>query len=167
MNVEIKSWITGKVIFKVVAESLKAALRIAVEKHANLRGADLRGADLRDANLRDANLWDANLSTIKSDFWEVLIHAKKEIPFLRKSLIDGKVDGSTYDGECACLVGTIANGKKVSPDSLLASCGIPKDSSRPAEVFFTAIRRGDTPENNAAAKIAVEWIDELTALLKA
>ena len=32
------------------------------------------------------------------------------------------------------------------------------------EVFFTAIRPGATPENNAAAKMALEWTDEAIAI---
>jgi hypothetical protein len=61
MKIEIKSWWTGKVLLEVEADSIRAAMEIAVGKKANLRDADLRDADLGGANLRDANLRDANL----------------------------------------------------------------------------------------------------------
>ena len=42
-------------------ENMRAILRGADLRGANLYGADLRDANLYDANLRDANLYDANL----------------------------------------------------------------------------------------------------------
>ncbi|MFP3652262.1 MULTISPECIES: pentapeptide repeat-containing protein [Burkholderia] len=124
---------------------------------ANLSGANLSDADLRDANLRDANLSGANLLPIKADFIEVISQAPREVPALIDALKAGRVDGSTYSGECACLVGTIANARGIDVDS--AELGIPKDSSRPVERFFMAIRKGDTPETNGAAKLALEWAE--------
>jgi hypothetical protein len=44
-----------------------------------------------------------NLRTIKHDVWGMLLQAHAEVPALRQAIIDGKVDGSTYSGECACL----------------------------------------------------------------
>ncbi|WP_261534465.1 pentapeptide repeat-containing protein [Burkholderia multivorans] len=129
---------------------------------ANLRDADLSGAYLSGANLSDANLSGADLSgadllPIKADFIEVISQAPREVPALIDALKAGRVDGSTYSGECACLVGTIANARGIDVDS--AELGIPKDSSRPVERFFMAIRKGDTPETNAASKLALEWAE--------
>ncbi|MBR8073522.1 pentapeptide repeat-containing protein, partial [Burkholderia cenocepacia] len=124
---------------------------------ANLRGANLRGADLSGADLRGANLSGADLLPIKADFIEVISQAPREVPALIEALKAGRVDGSTYSGECACLVGTIANARGVDVDS--AELGIPKDASRPVERFFIAIRKGDTPETNGAAKLALEWAE--------
>jgi hypothetical protein len=76
---------------------------------------------------------------------------------LREALIAGKVDGSTYEGDCACLVGTIAN---VAHCHYEALPHLKPDSSRPIEVFFCSIKKGDTPETNQFSKLAVEWIDE-------
>jgi hypothetical protein len=141
---------------------------------ANLRGANLSGADLRVANLSGANLHSANLSgadlrvanllAYKADLWELLLHAQPEIPALRQAIMDGKVNGSVYEGECACLCGTIANVRKCDYRQLE---GIKPDSSRPIESLFTNVREGDTPENNQIAKYVVGWIDELLALLPA
>ncbi|WP_186098252.1 pentapeptide repeat-containing protein [Burkholderia gladioli] len=124
---------------------------------ANLRGANLRGADLRGADLRGANLSGANLLPIKADFIEVISQAPREVPALIDALKGGRVDGSTYSGECACLVGTIANARGCSVDA--PQFDIPKDSSRPVERFFMAIRKGDTPETNSASKLALEWAE--------
>ncbi|WP_131754077.1 pentapeptide repeat-containing protein [Burkholderia vietnamiensis] len=129
---------------------------------ANLSGADLSGAYLSDAYLSGADLSGAYLSgadllPIKADFIEVISQAPREVPALIDALKAGRVDGSTYSGECACLVGTIANARGIDVDS--AELGIPKDSSRPVERFFMAIRKGDTPETNAASKLALEWAE--------
>ncbi|KGS43889.1 pentapeptide repeats family protein [Burkholderia pseudomallei ABCPW 107] len=124
---------------------------------ADLSDADLSGADLSGADLSDADLSDANLLPIKADFIEVISQAPREVPALIEALKDGRVDGSTYSGECACLVGTIANARGIDVDS--SEFGIPKDSSRPVERFFMAIRKGDTPETNAASKLALEWAE--------
>jgi hypothetical protein len=152
-----------------------ANLRDANLRDANLRGANLGDANLRDANLRGANLRDANLSgaylgganllPIKADFIEVISQAPREVPALIAAIKEGRVDGSTYSGECACLVGTIANAQGCSVDSLQFT--IPKDSSRPAERFFMAIEKGDTPETNGASKVALEWAEAWLATQRA
>ena len=134
---------------------------------ANLRGvdlryADLRGANLRDADLRGANLRGANLRSFKADFWAILTTARKEIPGLISAIREGRIDGSTYSGECACLVGTIANVRHVSADTL------ERDSSRPAEQWFFMIKKGDKPGDDSgggfALQQALEWAEEYCAL---
>ena len=126
---------------------------------ANLRHADLTGAKLTEANLKytdltGTNLGDANLAEIKKDIMEILESNKKEVQFLCDSLLSGKVNGCFYEGPCACLLGTIANSKKIKYTELAPN------SSRPAERFFLAIKEGDTPENNQVSAIVVEWIRE-------
>ena len=130
---------------------------------ANLSEANLSWADLSEANLSWADLSWANLSVIKHDFWAILLPSQKEIPGLRLALIEGKIDGSTYEGECCCLVGTIANVAHCRYDALPV---VKPNSSRPAERFFLGIRKGDTPENNACAKAVLEWIDEFLLYTK-
>jgi len=139
-----------------------ADLRSADLSGADLSGADLSGADLRSADLSGADLSGANLSPIKADFFMVLLYAKNEVNGLRQALLDGKVDGSTYTGECACLVGTLANVRHCKHNEIPFL--IP-DSERPAERWFLAITKGSTPENNNAAKITLEWIDEFITLI--
>ncbi|WP_186263326.1 pentapeptide repeat-containing protein [Burkholderia gladioli] len=134
-----------------------ADLSDAYLSDAYLSGADLSDADLSGADLSDADLSGANLLPIKADFIEVISQAPREVPALIDALKAGRVDGSTYSGECACLVGTIANARGVDVDS--SEFGIPKDSSRPVERFFMSIRKGDTPETNGASKLALEWAE--------
>jgi hypothetical protein len=133
-----------------------AYLRDADLRDADLSGANLRGAYLRGAYLRAANLSAANLTPIRDDFYAVLSSVPAEVPSLIAALKGGRVDGSTYEGECACLVGTIANARgceySMIPD-------LKPDHSRPAERFFLAIQEGDTPETNQFSALAVEWAE--------
>ncbi len=123
---------------------------------AYLRGADLSGADLSDADLSGANLRGAYLENIKKDFISVIELLKPEIPEFYKYLIEGKIDGSTYIGNCCCLQGTMANIKNINYEELPTK----PDSSRPIERFFLGLRKGDTPENNQVSAIVKEWIEE-------
>ena len=156
-----------------------AVLRDAVLRDADLRGAVLRGADLsgadlsgavlsgavlRDAVLRGADLSGAVLTPIRDDLWAVLASAPREAAGLRQALIDGKVDGSTYTGECACLVGTLA---KVRGCGIQDIPGLRPDSSRPIERFFTGISPGDTPDKSEVARLALMWTDEWIFAMRA
>ena len=67
MKIEIKNRLTSAVIFSCTADSMKIAVKLAIEAKAdlswaNLSGADLSWADLSWANLSGANLSGANLS---------------------------------------------------------------------------------------------------------
>lgn len=135
---------------------------------ANLTGADLTDADLTGANLKRANLTTANLAAadltlIKSDLFDVLLRAPGEVSALRQALIDGRVNGSVHQGECAGLVGTIANACG-TPHTSLPNGLVPK-SSRPAERWFRGISPGDTTETSQVTAITVEWIDEFQRLI--
>ena len=64
MKIQVKSWITGGVLFAIDADSWNLAVEAAVKSGAYLRGADLRGAalsgaDLSGADLRGADRWDS------------------------------------------------------------------------------------------------------------
>ena len=137
---------------------------------ANLSGANLSGADLSGAYLSGADLRSADLQPIKDDLFIVLLHSIHEIPFLKQAILDGKIDGSTYKGECACLSGTTFKGAEVNNgpqqkerEDLIMKC---RDSNRPIERFFLGIKPGDTPENNQPAKLVIEWIEEFEKLIK-
>jgi hypothetical protein len=91
---------------------------------------------------------------VKDDLFGILDQAAPEVPALLKSLRDGKIDGSTYDGVCRCLVGTLERSGEVC---------LPHQPSRPAERWFSLIREGDIPENNRIAKYAEQWIGEWMA----
>jgi hypothetical protein len=150
---EIRDWRDDRLIYSGEGETLAAVLVQA----ANLSWVDLGGEDLGGANLSGANLSRANLSRARDDLYDVLSAAPAEVPGLLAALRAGRVDGSTYDGECACLVGTIANVRGCSYRDL--EMMLP-NSDRPAEVLFLAIRRGDTPATNPIARITEGWIQE-------
>ena len=72
MKIEIKHRFSGSVLFSCEADSMKSAVKLAIEakadlswanlSRANLSWADLSGANLSWANLSRANLSRANLS---------------------------------------------------------------------------------------------------------
>ena len=132
-------------------------LRDSDLRDSDLSGSNLSGSDLRGSDLRDSDLSGSNLTPIRDDFWAVLSSAPAEVPALIQALKEGKVDGSTYTGECACLVGTIANARHCSINDLGPLKPAP---SRPAEMFFLAIRPGQTPENHEPSRLAVEWAED-------
>ena len=128
---------------------------------AYLSGAYLSGANLSGANLSGANLSDANLRIIRADIFEILLTAPGEVSALLGAVRGGKIDSSTYSGECACLVGTIAKARHIPVEKLA------RDSFRPAERWFLGMKPGDTPENNQIAKITECWIVEFQSLVSA
>ena len=155
MLIEIKHRYTNKVLFACEAENMRAAVILALGKVADLRGANLRGVDLRDVDLQ----------IFKTDFFDTLLRAPKEIDGLRNALVEGRVNGLLYEGDCACLKGTIANIRQCHYKELGA--GMVFSASLPAEQWFTMIKEGDTPENNQASRLSVEWLDEFKLLLEA
>jgi uncharacterized protein YjbI with pentapeptide repeats len=145
------------------ADLRNAALRSADLSNADLRSADLSNADLSRADLRRADLTGAaltgaDLQYFKLDFWIILDQNPNEVAGLLKALQEGRVDGSTYIGACACLVGTIANLRGVAVGTL------EQDSERPAERWFMMIAKGDTPETCFASAKAVEWVQAWLAI---
>ena len=149
----------------------KARLRRANLAKADLTWADLSGADLRGAILtraslsradfRGSNLAEADLTEIRADVFDIISLAQNEIAGLRLAVVKGRINGSSYSGPCACLVGTIAI---LQSRSFRCVPGIPIDAARPAERFFMGIGEGNTPETNPVSAIVLGWIDEFTAL---
>jgi hypothetical protein len=135
-----------------------------VDHYSHFDGARLDRASLVGASLVDARLVGARLTPIRDDLWAVLSSCPAEATGLLSALRDGRVDGSTYSGECACLVGTLANCRNVEYDAIP---GLTPNLSRPAEVFFIAIRPGDTPEKSQFAKLAAEWTEEWIGRMQA
>jgi hypothetical protein len=177
--IEIKNRYTNQVIYTGDHATVKEAVLAAIKGGANLSGANLSGADLRSANLSGADLRSANLSgadlsyadlsyanlsgadlklakldEIKKDFFKVLSSSPGEARAVVSALRSGKVNGTTYSGPCACLVGTIANARACHHESIP---GLRPDPNRPAERWFLGINTGDTPTTNQIAAISEEW----------
>ena len=167
--IQIKHRYTNAVLFESEAVDIRDCLLRALKSGSDLSGSDLSGSDLRGCDLSGSDLSGCNFSGcdlvyFKTDFFDVLLRAQKEITGLREHLISGNVDGSFYQGECACLLGTIANVRNCDYQAI--GNGISPNSSRPAEQWFMSIKKGDTPETNQISKITVEWIDEFVGLLE-
>lgn len=175
----------GAVLFshegKTIKEVIEAAVNLegaylegvnlegAILRGADLRGAILRGADLRGANLRGgadlrgADLEGANLAPIKDDLFAVLLRAIPEIPRFKHSIIEGRIDGSTYEGECCCLNGTLC---KSENELIRINVLTVRDSERPIERLFLSIKKGDTPQTNPVLKLVLEWVEEFESYIQ-
>ena len=136
---------------------------------ADLRGVDLQGAYLRGAYLRGVDLRGAKniperyFTMVRDDFWAVLCSSPKEVGGLKQAIIDGKIDGTQYEGNCVCLVGTIAKVKGVNYKELET---LKADSNRLSELFFMNIEKGDTPKTNEFSKKVLGWLEEWETNMK-
>ncbi|HEV7736234.1 MAG TPA: hypothetical protein VGO47_02535 [Chlamydiales bacterium] len=110
-------------------------------------------------NLKDSGA----LEPVRFDFFGRMLVLKNEVPFLKKALIDGKVDGSSYTSKCSCFMGTAAQAKGCSYELIP---GIKPDASSDTERWFMGISEGDTPANSEIVKLTVEWIEEFQFYLK-
>jgi len=152
------------------ADLTEADLTEADLTRANLTRANLTGANLTRANLTRANLTEANLTEadrpFKTDFIAEVLKLPNELEALRQTIIDGKIDGSTYSGECACLAGTLAKQCGTTEGKNIPVNGFQfvADAYSPRERWFMMIKPGHTPENNRAAKEALAWLDEAIAI---
>ncbi|MEW5857059.1 MAG: pentapeptide repeat-containing protein [Cyanobacteriota bacterium] len=125
---------------------------------ADLTHADLTSAYLRGANLTKTNLSSANLDEIRRDFLDVLTQCPQDFPGLKLALEQGRIDGDRYLGQQACLIGTLAKLKGTSPEQL--PLGLQPNAARPIEMFFSAIGKGDTPQNNPVCALVLNWMEE-------
>jgi hypothetical protein len=131
------------------ASFIGADLRGSYLIGANLTDADFTGANLRHADLEGANLADAYLADVKEDLFSVLGAMPGEALRLRADLQAGRVDGITYSSGFSAA-------KYWGCEDTSPNIG------RPAEVWLTAIRLGDTPNNSQIAKITMDWLDSLS-----
>ncbi len=145
------STVFGSILWESEKDTLKEAVAEKYAKDANLYGANLYGA----------NLWLLPREFIyqcSRDILFILRSLRSEVGYLKQSLIDGKVDGSTYEGECACLVGTLAHGGSVD-NTCEAIPFYNRGTHNMGETWFLSIKKGDTPENNQFAAHAMKLIE--------
>lgn len=137
------------------ASLVGARLDGAILDGASLVRASLDGARLDGARLVGAILDGASLAPIRDDLYDVLGRVPAEVPALLAALRDGKVDGSTYSGSCACLIGTIANARGCAYSAL---SGVTPDADRPIERWFLGIRPG-LPVDHPVVAITIGWVE--------
>jgi len=148
-KLQIKT-IFGDLLFESKADSILDLLQQATKKGADLRGAYLEGAK---------NIPDSYINQCSRDMLFIFQNLKKELKGLRKAIIEGRIDGTQYEGKCACLIGTLAN---VDGGMEKVCSGIPfyeKGLHNYSEQWFWQIKEGDTPENNFFAEHALKLID--------
>jgi len=160
------------------ADLSNADLSNADLTHANLSRADLSKADLSNADLYEADFTSTllrlsnlrfanNLLTIKSlpaakrELFEKLGAFKNEAQGLYKAAVGGKIDGSAYEGDCACFVGTIAN---LLDQNYKELENLKHDDESLIERLFSAVTTGDTPTNNPISKIVQDWLIEFMGI---
>jgi len=164
IKIQIKHYITGSVLFEFEREG--NTLRDTIVE-ANLRGADLREADLYGADLYGADLRGADLEKLPQDYINqasrdmlfIFQCLKGELPFLRDKLIKGEIDGTAYEGDCACLIGTLANADGGLDEVCRTIPYYEKGVHNPAEAWFLNIHKGDTPKDNQFAAHALKLVD--------
>jgi hypothetical protein len=139
-----------------------ANLSFANLSFADLSSANLRSADLRSADLRSAkNIPDLYVNLCSRDILFVFEHLKGELPGFREKLIKGEIDGTQYEGDCACLIGTLG---KLDGGVNKVCQTIPyydKGLHNFGEQWFWQIHKGDTPENNTFSAHALKLLDSV------
>lgn len=159
MKYEIKNSFSGEIQFTAeidATEDNSTSVKIGLAvKWAYKTGAYLEGADLEGAYLEGAYLEGEHPA--KEDLFKILAENRTEVPMLLQKLREGKINGSVYEGDCACLVGTIAKIKACDYRTLAP------DSHRPAEKWFMSIYPGQIPGRNGFATITEKWILEFLA----
>ncbi len=143
---------------------LRLAVQWAIKTGADLSDTDLSGADLSDTDLCGADLSGAKLRRAKEDFLREVLKMPGELEFLRDAIRNGKINGSVYEGECACLAGTLSKATGKSWSIFKDDSPIAIDASSPRERFFMGIAEGDTPETNPISAIALEWTNKAISI---
>jgi len=138
-----------------------ADLHFADLSSANLHFADLSSADLRSADLSSAkNIPQHYINLCSRDILFIFQCLKKEVSFLKDKLLKGEIDGTQYKGDCACLIGTLAN----ADGGVDKVCSLipfyEKGLENYGEQWFYQIHKGDTPENSFFAKHVLTLIED-------
>ena len=148
-KIQIKSYL-GEVLFEHESEgnTIKSTLVEAVKSRVDLRGANLKKLPVDFIN------------QCSRDMLFIFQQLKDELPAFKEKLLAGKVNGSQYEGDCACLLGTFAKVKKEKVDKVCKV--IPfyeKGTHNMGEAWFLNIKEGDTPKSNGFANHVLKLIE--------
>ena len=95
----------------------------------------------------------------------VFMCLRYDLPRLREKLVAGEVDGTQYEGECCCLIGSLGQGTHEGVERVAAA--IPyyeKGLHNYGEQWFWQIRKGDTPDTSFFAAHALTLIDRVLGM---
>jgi hypothetical protein len=139
-------------------DSSQATIKTLDSSQATIKTRDSSQATIKTLGSSQATIETWESANIRDDLWAVLCSYPSEILTLREALLAGLINGKVYEGDCACLVGTIAKTQGVHFKYLKS---IKPNGNRPAELWFWNIKTGDTPSTNKFSALALKWIDEL------
>jgi hypothetical protein len=150
--------IINTVFDSLIWESEKETIKEAVEEK-----------NKRDANLRDADLYGADLAKLPTDYINqcsrdmlfIFQCLKPELAEFRKKLIAGEIDGTQYEGDCACLIGTMGKLDGGISKVCKTISFYEKGTHNGGEAWFLNIHKNDTPENNEFSKHALLLVDQV------
>jgi hypothetical protein len=142
MKIEIKSWLTGSVLFEGDFSCIADAVSAALKGGANLSGANLSGANLSGANLSHADLCGAK-SLIS--FAQVSFSGHGEGGRMLSAILTSEKDEPRVF--CGCFSGTFADLEKY-----IATCEAKFRKTR--TLAMNAVKemlyaRNDSDENTA------------------
>lgn len=96
----------------------------------------------------------ANEPRAQADLEDVLRENRDIASGFRERIVAGKVDGTSYTGECCCVLGHFSQERRV-PHNMTPGW----KPYNPIEQFINNIREGDTPENSPWSAKLLEWTD--------
>jgi uncharacterized protein YjbI with pentapeptide repeats len=136
------------------AEIGEATLRNSDISRANLSRTALHLTCLEGVDFSSSNIEEADLEDIWEDVDAVLQKYRHVVPNILQDLKSGKIDGAyPYEG----LSGSI---RRATGDERVC---VDTRATRAADLWFSAIRKGETPDNNPVSKLIVEHIKDWLA----
>ena len=159
MQFQIKHRWTGEVRFEC-----ELSVEMETQRYSVQLGFAVRKAIDAYADLTGADLTRANLTAFQQDFIAEVLTMPAELDALRAAIVAGRIDGSTYSGECSCLAGTIAKAHGIDCYDGENIGDFRAQATLPRERWFAMIKPGDTPETNQASRMALGWLDRAISI---
>lgn len=82
--------------------------------------------------------------------------------FLRDAILNGRIKGDSYWGECRCFVGTLFQALDTEVQCVPTFMEHENDYGiYPIERLFLYVNTGDIPATNPVLALAIQWLDAL------